>query len=67
VIKSALPQAALALVAKTIAMRIGAGGSHRGEGTGDKGKQNRNNDEALHMAFPWDMLAIDSFRSNRSW
>jgi hypothetical protein len=34
-------------------VRVGGGGSRRGERTGDKGEQDGKNDEAIHVAFPF--------------
>jgi hypothetical protein len=53
VIKSAFPRAALAVSFEAVAMRVGGGGRHRGECTGEKGEQDGENDEALHVAFPF--------------
>ena len=56
VIKSALAGAALAIGLEAIAMRIGGGRRHRSERAGDKGEQDGDNDEALHVAF----LGVDA-------
>ena len=52
VIKSAFTSTALAIGLEAIAMRIGGGRGHRGERAGDKGEQDGENDEALHVAIP---------------
>ena len=49
---SALAGAALAIVAHAIAVRIGGGRNHSGEGTGDKGEESGQDNEALHGLFP---------------
>jgi hypothetical protein len=50
--KSALPQAALAIGAHAIAVLVGGGWNNRGKGTGNKSEQSGKNNEALHLIFP---------------
>jgi len=52
-IRSALPQAALAIVAHAIAVRIGGGWRHCGENTADRDQQGRKKNEVLHLFFPF--------------